>query len=163
MPPDVRGSHNVVARRASARALSRIADTASVEGLTAHLADEDADVVKWAAYGLGHACKTREDATVKMLSARAATLGADAGAAARSVVRGTAEVQLDQHVAATEELLCALLVEDGARVDLLRDAIGNARREVRLDHAGDDVDRRPLRREDHVHAGGARLLRETRC
>jgi cyclophilin family peptidyl-prolyl cis-trans isomerase len=93
MPPDVRGSHDVVARRASARALSRIADTASVEGLTAHLADEDADVVTWAAYGLGHACKTREDATVKMLSARAATLGADAGAAARSVVRGTAELE----------------------------------------------------------------------
>ena len=67
LPPDVRGSHDVVARRESARALSRIADTASVEGLTAHLADEDADVVTWAAYGLGHACKTREDATVKML------------------------------------------------------------------------------------------------
>lgn len=93
LPPDVRGSHDVVARRESARALSRIADTASVEGLTAHLADEDADVVTWAAYGLGHACKTREDATVKMLSARAATLGADAGAAPRGAVRGTAELE----------------------------------------------------------------------
>ncbi len=38
----------------------------------------------------------------------------------------------------------------------------DARRDVRLDQAGDDVDRRPLRREDHVHAGGARLLREAR-
>jgi cyclophilin family peptidyl-prolyl cis-trans isomerase len=93
LPPDVRGSHDVAARRASARALSRIADSASVEGLTAHLADEDGEVVTWAAYGLGHACKTREDATVKMLSARAATLGADAGAAPRSAVRGTAELE----------------------------------------------------------------------
>ena len=93
LPPDVRGSHDVVARRESARALSRIADAASVEGLTAHLADEDADVVTWAAYGLGHACKGREEATVKMLSARAATLGADAGAAPRSAVRGTAELE----------------------------------------------------------------------
>ncbi|MEA2748384.1 MAG: hypothetical protein QOI41_2527 [Myxococcales bacterium] len=92
LPPDVRSSHDVAARRESARALSRIADAASVEGLTAHLADEDADVVTWAAYGLGHACKGREDVTVKMLSARAATLGADAGGP-RSGVRGNAELE----------------------------------------------------------------------
>ena len=71
-------------------------------------------------------------------------------------------VQLDEHVAAAEQVLGALLVEDGAAVDLLRDAERDARREVRLDHAGDDVDARALRREDHVHAGGARLLREAR-
>ena len=71
-------------------------------------------------------------------------------------------VHLDEHVAAAEQVLGALLVEDRARVDLLRDAEGDARREVRLDHAGDDVDARTLRREDHVHAGGARLLREAR-
>ena len=47
-------------------------------------------------------------------------------------------------------------------IDLLRDAEGDARREVRLDHAGDHVDARPLRGEHDVHAGGARLLRETR-
>jgi len=89
----VRSSHDVAARRESARALSRIADAASIEGLTAHLADEDAEVVTWAAYGLGHACKGREDATVKMLSARAATLGGDAGGAPRSVLRGVAELE----------------------------------------------------------------------
>jgi cyclophilin family peptidyl-prolyl cis-trans isomerase len=93
LPPDVRSSHDVAARRESARALSRIADAASIEGLTAHLADEDSEVVSWAAYGLGHACKGREDATVKMLSARAATLGADAGAAPRSSLRGVAELE----------------------------------------------------------------------
>ena len=51
-------------------------------------------------------------------------------------------VELDQHVAAAEQVLGALLVEDGAAVDLLRDAERDARREVRLDHAGDDVDAR---------------------
>jgi cyclophilin family peptidyl-prolyl cis-trans isomerase len=92
VPPEARTSHDVTARRRSARALSRIADAASVEGLVAHLADEDAEVVAWAAYGLGHACKGREDVHVKMLAARAATLGADAGTAARSSTRGSAEI-----------------------------------------------------------------------
>jgi cyclophilin family peptidyl-prolyl cis-trans isomerase len=97
LPPDVQSSHDVAARRDSARALSRIADAASVEGLVAHLADEDAEVVTWAAYGLGHACKGREDATVKMLSARAATLGGDAGSSvaprAKAAGRGSAELE----------------------------------------------------------------------
>ena len=53
-------------------------------------------------------------------------------------------------------------VEDGARVDLRRHLERDARREVRLDQAGDDVDRRPLRREDQVDADRARLLREAR-
>ena len=34
--------------------------------------------------------------------------------------------------------------------------------QVRLDEAGDDVDRRPLRRENQVDADGARHLREPR-
>ncbi|MBX3228981.1 MAG: peptidylprolyl isomerase [Labilithrix sp.] len=74
VPPEVRTSHDVMARRRSARALARIADAASVEGLTVHLADEDAQTVAWAAYGLGYACKGREDATVRALSARAASI-----------------------------------------------------------------------------------------
>ena len=59
-------------------------------------------------------------------------------------------------------MLRPLLVEDRAAVDLLRDAERDAGREVRLDHAGDDVDARPLRRQDHVHPGRAGLLREPR-
>jgi cyclophilin family peptidyl-prolyl cis-trans isomerase len=123
LPPDVRSSHDVVARRESARALARIADAASADGLTAHLADEDAEVVTWAAYGLGHACKGREDATVKMLSARAATLGGDAGAAQRSAVRGAAELEPRTAVARSigrcggslaEQALVSLLKTGGA-------------------------------------------------
>lgn len=98
VPPEARTSHDVAARRRSARALSRIADAASVEGLTAHLADEDPETIAWAAYGLGHACKGREDAHVKSLAARAATLiaratAADGGSPPRSNVRGEAELE----------------------------------------------------------------------
>ena len=65
-----------------------------------------------------------------------------------------------EHVALAEQLLGALLAQDGAAVDLGGDLERDAGREIRLDGAGDDVDRRPLRRQDHVDAGGARHLRE---
>ncbi len=65
-----------------------------------------------------------------------------------------------EHVALAEQLLGAHLAEDGAAVDLGRHLEGDAGREVRLDRAGDDVDRRALGREDHVDAGGAGHLGE---
>ena len=52
------------------------------------------------------------------------------------------------------------VVEDHARVRHRRHRERDARRHVRLDHAGDHVDRRALRREHEVDADGARLLRE---
>jgi cyclophilin family peptidyl-prolyl cis-trans isomerase len=67
-------SRDVSVRRAAARALSRIADGRAVEHLLKTLADEDDDVVTWSAYGLGFACRGREDGVVKRLSARAASL-----------------------------------------------------------------------------------------
>ena len=67
-----------------------------------------------------------------------------------------------EHVAHAEQRLGAHLVEDGARVDLARDLERQARRDVGLDQAGDDVDARPLRRQDQVHARRARLLRQAR-
>lgn len=119
IPPEARTSHDVAARRRSARALSRIADAASVEGLVAHLADEDREVVSWAAYGLGHACKTREDAHVKMLAARAATLGADAGAARGVGVRGAPE--LDPRVAIARGIgRCGGTLSEQALVSLVK-------------------------------------------
>jgi cyclophilin family peptidyl-prolyl cis-trans isomerase/HEAT repeat protein len=60
-------------RRAAARALARIADARAVELLTKSLADEDADVVVWAAYGLGFGCGTRGSEIVRALSTRAAS------------------------------------------------------------------------------------------
>ena len=65
-----------------------------------------------------------------------------------------------QHVALAEQLLGALLAEDGAAVDLAGHLEGDAGREIRLDRAGDDVDRGALRRHDEVDAGGARHLGE---
>lgn len=69
-------SRDIVVRRAAARALARIADVAAAERLTKTLADEDREVVSWAAYGLGYACKGNEAATVRALVSRAATLAA---------------------------------------------------------------------------------------
>ena len=66
----------------------------------------------------------------------------------------------EQHVALAEELLGAVGVENRPRVGLRRHAERNARRQVRLDQARDDVDRRPLRREDQVDADRARHLRQ---
>ena len=68
----------------------------------------------------------------------------------------------EQHVAAAEQLLGAVAVENRPRVDLRRHAERDARRQVGLDEPGDDVDRRPLRRENQVDADGARHLREPR-
>lgn len=69
-------SRDIVVRRAAARALARIADVPAAERLTKTLADEDREVVSWAAYGLGYACKGNEAATVRALVSRAATLAA---------------------------------------------------------------------------------------
>ncbi len=92
VPAEARTSHDVVTRRRSARALSRIADVLSVEGLSAHLADADPETMTWAAYGLGYACKGREDAHVKMLAARSASLGSSDARAARVATRGASEL-----------------------------------------------------------------------
>ena len=53
-------------------------------------------------------------------------------------------------------------VENGAAIYARRDAETDARREVRLDDTGDDVDTRALRREHQMHADRARHLRQTR-
>jgi len=90
--PELRTSHDVAARRRTARALARIADAASVEPLSFHLADEDHETVAWAAYGLGYACRGREDTYVKTLSARAASLPAAAEARRVAGARGASEI-----------------------------------------------------------------------
>src|SRR6202034_3774911 len=65
-----------------------------------------------------------------------------------------------EHVALSEQLLRAHFAENGAAVDLRGDLERDAGREVRLDRAGNDIDRRTLRGEDHMQAGGARHLCE---
>ena len=65
-----------------------------------------------------------------------------------------------QEVALADELLGAGLVEDDARVGEARDREREAARHVGLDHTGDHVDRRTLRRDHEVDADGARHLRD---
>jgi cyclophilin family peptidyl-prolyl cis-trans isomerase/HEAT repeat protein len=74
----------VKVRRAAARALSRIADARAVELLSKSLADEDAEVVVFSAYGLGYACRGHERALVPRLALRAASLLANAARAANA-------------------------------------------------------------------------------
>ncbi|WP_437866153.1 peptidylprolyl isomerase [Sorangium sp. So ce363] len=64
-------SRDVGVRRAAARALARIGGDAAWPGLARALADEDDEVVAWAAYGLGFSCKEREVEAVSALVARA--------------------------------------------------------------------------------------------
>lgn len=66
--------HDPVVRRASARALSRIVDARALEVLGKYLADEDDEVVAWAAYGLGVACPLGDTRTVRALVTRLAAL-----------------------------------------------------------------------------------------
>lgn len=127
VPPEVRTSHDAAARRRSARALARIADAESVDGLSAHLADDDPETVAWAAYGLGYACKGREDATVRALSARAVSLpDADAREPRPAASRGALELDPRAAIARaigrcagplSEQVLVALLRAPLARSD----------------------------------------------
>jgi cyclophilin family peptidyl-prolyl cis-trans isomerase len=70
-------------RRAAARAFARIGEDAR-EPLLRALADDDAEVVAWAAYGLGQGCRGHEESNVRALAAR--VVGLDAGAAAISAI-----------------------------------------------------------------------------
>src|SRR6202521_2135509 len=65
-----------------------------------------------------------------------------------------------QHVRLAEQLFGALLAQNGSAVDLRGDLKRNTCRKIRLDGAGDDIDRRALRRQDHVDTGRARHLGE---
>ncbi|MEO6417944.1 MAG: peptidylprolyl isomerase [Polyangiaceae bacterium] len=69
-------SHDVTVRRRAARALARIADETSIPGLMRALSDEDPQAIAWGAYGLGAACKGKEDAHVSALVARSVSFDA---------------------------------------------------------------------------------------
>jgi cyclophilin family peptidyl-prolyl cis-trans isomerase len=87
--PDDLADRDPAVRRLAARALARIADARSTELLAKSLADEDAEVVTWSAYGLGFACREREAKTVRALVSRQASLLAFP-APSRASARGVA-------------------------------------------------------------------------
>lgn len=72
-------SRDPAVRRLAARALARIGGPGAREKLLALLADGDAEVVRWAAYGLGFDCSGEKEPTVSALAARAVSLPDDAG------------------------------------------------------------------------------------
>jgi cyclophilin family peptidyl-prolyl cis-trans isomerase/HEAT repeat protein len=61
-------------RRAAVRALARVADPGALEKLSTALADEDSDVLAWAAHGLGSTCEQDRERVARRLAMRAATL-----------------------------------------------------------------------------------------
>src|SRR5262245_61030017 len=65
-----------------------------------------------------------------------------------------------EHIALAEQLLGALLAEDGAAVNLRGHLERDAGREVRLDGTGDHVNRRALGRQNDVNARCACHLRQ---
>ncbi|WP_437578447.1 peptidylprolyl isomerase [Sorangium sp. So ce887] len=80
--PTAQQSRDVDVRRAAARALARIGGDAARPGLGRALADEDDEVVAWAAYGLGFSCKGHEGETVSALVARSLARDARPGTTA---------------------------------------------------------------------------------
>ncbi|HHH29331.1 MAG TPA: peptidylprolyl isomerase, partial [Polyangiaceae bacterium] len=67
-------SPDAAIRRAAVRALARSRDVRTHKALAGALADPDAEVVAWAAYGLGDICDGRREATVRALAAAAASV-----------------------------------------------------------------------------------------
>jgi cyclophilin family peptidyl-prolyl cis-trans isomerase len=74
-------SRSVALRRAAARAAARIGGEAARAALLRALADEDEEVVAWAAYGLGFTCKAHEKEHVSALVSRALSRSGDPGRA----------------------------------------------------------------------------------
>jgi cyclophilin family peptidyl-prolyl cis-trans isomerase len=104
--PDDLSSRDVAVRRAAARALAEMRATAAREPLVAALADEDDEVVAWAANGLGEICEGAGDATVSALVATQSSLmarepeeGAETKhpiAAARAIARAVGRCNASQ-------------------------------------------------------------------
>ncbi|HEY3494386.1 MAG TPA: peptidylprolyl isomerase [Polyangiaceae bacterium] len=92
--PEDLSDRDVPVRRAAARALARIADARSAELLAKSLGDEDPEVLVWSAYGLGYACKDREEKTVRALVSRQASLlaGPTPGAPVRGLFDTTSAI-----------------------------------------------------------------------
>lgn len=78
IPAAAASSRHPEVRIASARARARIQGKHRIEDLLDALSDEDEEVLVWAAFGLGKACRDRETAIVPAIVIRAASLMANA-------------------------------------------------------------------------------------
>jgi cyclophilin family peptidyl-prolyl cis-trans isomerase len=136
-------SSDVRVRRLAVRAMARIASapigTEEEAALLRGLGDEDLEVVAWAAYGLGWACKGKEDLHVKALTARLATLEeSDAG-----VPSGRGSVDSIGSIARAIGR-CGGPLAEGVLVGLLRVTADDSRAEEAEAALGAVAGRRPL-------------------
>ncbi len=138
-------SEDVVVRRRAMRAVARIADSngdaAAEAPLLRGLGDEDREVVAWAAYGLGWSCKGKEDARVRALAARQASLAPEAppdgGVAPRN--------QLDPTASITRAIgRCGGALAEGVLVGALRPGTSDAMAEEAAYALGSVAGRRAL-------------------
>lgn len=81
-------------RTAATRALARIADDKSFDALAKALADEEPDVIGWAAFGVGQLCRGREADAVRRLALRAASLAVEPSSDARDGAIGSLALAL---------------------------------------------------------------------
>ena len=133
-------SPEVAVRRRAARALARIADADSLVALQSALSDEDAEVVAWAAYGLGFGCKTHEEEYSRALAARAVSLPPDAQSGRVEVRSALARALGRCGGARAEAQLAAWVGEDGRWAEPASLALGDlAARRAGLDPATVDV------------------------
>lgn len=88
-------SRSVEIRRAATRALARIGGEGARAGLLRALADEDEQVIAWAATGLAFTCKTHEKEHVSALVSRALSRGAEPANGAAAAPAPAAPPSLD--------------------------------------------------------------------
>ena len=85
-------------------------------------------------------------------------VGDEAALHARRLARALRRIE---HVALAQQLFRAAGIENRAAVNLAGNGKRDSARDVRLNHARDDVDRRSLRRDDQMNARRARQLGQT--
>ena len=98
------------------------------------------------------------EAAHKLDDALHLVVGNEAALHARRLARALRRIE---HVALAQQLFRAAGIEDRPAVDLAGHRERDSARDVRLNHARDDVDRRPLRRDHQMDARRARQLRQS--
>ena len=79
----------------------------------------------------------------------------------RTLYTGNRGISGIEAVAAADQLLRSLRIQHRTAVDHTLRAKRDTRRDIRFDHTRHDIDTRTLGCQDHVHAYGARFLRDT--
>lgn len=87
-------AEDAAVRAAAVRALARIEDDKSFDALSKALADEEPDVLGWAAFGVAQLCRSHEADAARRLALRAASLAVDPASDLRDRAIGTLALAL---------------------------------------------------------------------